>query len=100
MLFADAVKEFIIVTNRIGVIQTEKKIEWYHVCRPVKLAQAITDRNIPGDDPWYDLNWCFGHFNNLGPKPGTDGWGCYKCHRYLSKAEILMIKAAILKMRT
>jgi hypothetical protein len=99
MVLAYRLKKFVIVKSRIGVIQTEKQIAWYHICRPVKLSDAIDAKDIEADEPWYDLNWRFGHFNRL-PDRAAKEWKCWKCYARLTNPEIMMVKAAILEMRT
>lgn len=88
------VEDFKIMTRRMAVIKTGAGIEWYHICRPRKLAKSIRDEVTTLNAPWLELQWTMGHFN---PTKNTKCWGCY---RQLTKAEMLLMKAAILDIRT
>lgn len=94
LILRTPVERFTIIAPRIGVIKTESGIEWYHICRPRKMAGAIKSGQTTLKAPWLELQWTMGHFNP------TYRHSCWQCYHRLTKAEALMVKAAILDIRT
>lgn len=94
LILRTEVQRFEVVAPRLAVIKTGSGIEWYHICRPRKMAGAIKSGQCKLTAPWLELQWTMGHFNP------TYRHSCWSCYHHLTKAETMLVKAAILGFRT